>query len=304
MICLFVCSFSQQIDKHLKKIGPKFQPPQIPNIDFLYTINLDQRKDKWEKIKTDFQRYGLELFRFSAIYGWHYSLEDFQDLGIIYGPGMWEKDDFPVNYNGYVLIDPRTTAHPDTGEYHRLGSQFYGKNIFSVSMKGGAIGCTMSHLSVLQDALDSGYRTIWVMEDDIVPTEDPRILGDWIDRLDQLVGPEGWDILYTNFTHHFKAKSDVDWIWRPDIAIDHTRLLKFVDLGDFIQINGRPGTYSMIIRQSGMEKILGFLKRHGLFSPFDMELSTVPDLKLFNMKRNVITVDMEISDTVRQVFQN
>jgi acetolactate synthase-1/2/3 large subunit len=32
---------------------------------------------------------------------------------------------------------------------------------------GGAIGIALSHLSILQDAYDSGYETVWVMEDDV-----------------------------------------------------------------------------------------------------------------------------------------
>ena len=44
------------------------------------------------------------------------------------------------------------------------------------SLSRGAIGCLMSHLSILQDAWDSGYETIWIIEDDIKVVSNPHEL--------------------------------------------------------------------------------------------------------------------------------
>ncbi len=294
--------FALAIENHLKKIERKSQPPQIKNIDFIYLINLDQRPEKLERISNDFARFGIELFRFPAIYGWQLPRTTFDDLGVVFQPWMMEEVNFQINYNGFVLIDPKTTAHPDTGEYHRLGPKFYQRNVFSVSMKGGAIGCTLSHLSILQDALDSGYHAVWILEDDTMICEDPHQLGDWIDRLDESVGREGWDILYTDSVVYFHSTNDINWIWRPDLAIDYNQMLQVKDLGSFLQIGGRGHTHSMILSRAGMEKILGFEKTHGIFNPYDMELATIPGIRLFALKQNIVIQNQTVSDTVRQIF--
>ena len=72
------------------------------------------------------------------------------------------------------------------------------RTYFGPSNARGTIGIVLSHLSVLQDALDSGYDTIWVMEDDIQIIRNPRKLSKLIAKLDALVGKNGWDVLYTD----------------------------------------------------------------------------------------------------------
>ncbi|MFI5334690.1 MAG: hypothetical protein ACHQT8_05960 [Chlamydiales bacterium] len=49
----------------------------------------------------------------------------------------------------------------------------------------------LSHLSILQDAFDSGYETIWVMEDDIEVVRNPTFsptssisLTNWLEKMD------------------------------------------------------------------------------------------------------------------------
>ena len=49
-----------------------------------------------------------------------------------------------------------------------------GEVYFSLALSRGAIGIILSHLSVLQDAYDAGYETIWVMEDDVEVLQMPR----------------------------------------------------------------------------------------------------------------------------------
>lgn len=252
----------------------------------------------------EFRPFGIEFYRFPAIYGWGLPLSVMDDLGVLFQPGMMEKAKESINYNGIILTDPRTTADPEIpGEFHILGPQFYGKNCFSVSMKGGAIGCTLSHLSVLQDALDSGYQTIWVLEDDVKVCEDPHQLSSYIDQLNASVGPDNWDILYTDCITYFKGHSDINWIWRPDISIDYSKLTKVKTIGDFLQIGGRGNTHSMIIQRSGIKKILEFYKKHGMFVPYDQELSIVPGIRLYNLRKNLVIQNNVGSDTVRKNFE-
>ena len=72
------------------------------------------------------------------------------------------------------------------------------KNLFFSLDDPWVIGCALSHLSVIRNAYDAGYQTIWVLEDDIAVEQDPHRLSALIDKLDSLVGKEGWDILYTD----------------------------------------------------------------------------------------------------------
>src|SRR5207237_6605093 len=81
-----------------------------------------------------------------------------------------------------------------------------GKTYFVHCMALGAIGCSLSHISVLQDAYDSGYETIWVMEDDVEVLDDPHRLSDLVSELDTLVGPDRWDVLFTDVDYRIGVR--------------------------------------------------------------------------------------------------
>ena len=88
-----------------------------------------------------------------------------------------------------MKIDHMGTCYllDDSGPQHEMVQQL-GRTYFCHCMSRGAIGIVLSHLSVLQDAYDSGYETIWVIEDDIQVIQDPRLLSSLIDELDATVG--------------------------------------------------------------------------------------------------------------------
>lgn len=48
-----------------------------------------------------------------------------------------------------------------------------GWTYFCHCLSRGAIGIVLSHLSILKDAYDRGFETIWVMEDDIDIIKNP-----------------------------------------------------------------------------------------------------------------------------------
>jgi GR25 family glycosyltransferase involved in LPS biosynthesis len=172
-------------------------------------------------------------------------------------------------------------------------------------MKPGAIGCYLSHLCVLQDAYDSGYKTIWVLEDDIVVEKDPHLLSSYIEKLDVLVGEYGWDILYTDMdfdadTYLQSAREFPHFFWRPDIdtSSNYQRFIERNPVGeDFLSIGSRSRAHSMIIRRSGMKKILDYAKEYHMFLPYDHDVAIVPGIKLFNLRNNIVTVSETVSDT-------
>ena len=59
----------------------------------------------------------------------------------------------------------------------------------------GAIGCLLSHLSILQHALAKEFEIIWVMEDDIDFLESPHQLRPLLKELFE-IDPD-WDLFYT-----------------------------------------------------------------------------------------------------------
>ncbi len=284
ILLLFSLSGWGSIEKHFKHAENKTpQTQQIKNIDYIYTINLDKRPERWEKALSQLKPYHITPYRFSAVYGLNLSPQALAEIGMTFRPGM-EADRWVIHF-----------PEEESGQldYDFLREECLGKSYFSRWTSRGAIGCTMSHLSVLQDAYDAGYETIWVLEDDFLIVRDPHQLGALIDKLDALVGKAGWDILYTDGTAqecNQDSPSQLWYLWRPDLSLDLKALGKKQKISEeFAKIGNRTGTYSMVIRRSGMKKILDFEKARGMFIPFDHELAIVPHIQLYGLRFPLIT---------------
>jgi len=59
-----------KISRYLKPLKVEAQNTGIPGIDCIYCINLDIRKDKWERVQKEFAIQGLHVNRVAAINGW------------------------------------------------------------------------------------------------------------------------------------------------------------------------------------------------------------------------------------------
>ena len=280
LLLLFVTSLvSGDIEQHLKKVSNKSGLHTMRNIDFIYLINLDQRPEKLRCTLEQLRPYGITPYRFSAVNGWKLSLEAINDVGVKFSPEM---------EGGFMA-----TSYPFNGDYkqsHEIIHK-YGQTYFCHCMSRGAIGIALSHISILQDAYDSEYETIWVIEDDVEILKNPRILSDLVDKLDQLVGKGNWDVLYTDrdtrhsdgsyCTTYYPAK-------RPDFSGSNDFALKEEISPDFRQIGARFGAYSMILRRSGIRKLLQFFKSHQIYLPYDMDNILPPGIKLFTVIENVV----------------
>ncbi len=288
------------LSDHLKNVGPKEHKKQIQEIDYIYLINLDQRPEKWEACKKQLASYEITPHRFSAIYGWDLSIEARNEVGLKFESGMQSDKwivTFPKKLRGVPDLD-------------FLREELYGTSVFCHWMKPGAIGCYLSHLSVLQDAYNSGYETIWILEDDISVEKDPHVLSQYIKKLDKLVGKDGWDILYTDMdfdeeTYLQAVKEMPHFFWRPDLdsSSNSERLInRKIISEDFLAIGSRSRTHSMVVRRLGMKKILDHAKKHHIFLPYDHELAVVSELKLFNVRDNIVTAIDTMSDTFNGDF--
>ena len=167
-----------------------------------------------------------------------------------------------------------------------------GTTYYCHSLSRGSIGCLLSHLSILQDAYDAGYETIWVIEDDIRVVSNPHQLSSFITLLD-LLAPD-WDILFTD--NEVKGPDgnpipSYDIRPRPNFQIkplDYYRERKFIT-SDIVKIGMRFGSASMIVRRSGMEKLLNFFKTYKIYFPYDIDYFLAPGIQLYACTRDIVT---------------
>ncbi len=271
---------------HLKPALGKSWDHSSRNIDFIYLINLDQRPEKYEYCINVLSPYGINPYRFSAVNGWEeLTLEDINDIGVKYSPGMdggYRATKYPLNGTG-----------TDREEVLEVMNTF-GDVYFCGCLRRGAMGCTLSHVSVLKDAYDSGYETIWVMEDDIELLQDPRIIFDLIEELDSIVGPNGWDVLYTDYDHRNARGEYVPasgYARRPNYKPkNQERLYLNQRIGtNFRRVGARFGTHSMIIRRSGIEKLVNFFNKYQMYHPIDMDFHAPEEMRLFTVIKDVVS---------------
>jgi GR25 family glycosyltransferase involved in LPS biosynthesis len=279
----FVASASAEslVEKHLRPAGVKSGNHGMSNIDFIYMINLDERPEKYRRTMEELAPYGIYPFRFSAVNGWKLTYSALDELGVFYQPGT---------PHGPICSVFRHVDGKELPSFEIMKEE--GISYYCHSMSRGAIGCVLSHLSVLQDAYDSGYQTIWVMEDDIRVVSDPHQISTLITTLDHLA--PGWDIL---FTDDETKGADGNRVYcggiRPRPHFSYQSLAYYVNRtylnSDLMKMGLRFGAYSMIIRRSGMKKLLDFFKTYKIFFPYDMEYFFPPEIKLYACRRDIVT---------------
>ncbi len=281
---LFVSSsLIADVEDHLKKVEEKSAMRTIRNIDFIYMINLDERPEKFALSLNQLGPYGIIPCRFPAVNGWKLSLETLNDVGLKFSPEM------QGGFMGTCYL-PNGNFEPSHEIIERPGQTY-----FCHCLSRGAIGIALSHISILQDAWNSGYETIWIMEDDIEVIRDPRMLSDYVDRLDDLVGEEGWDILFTDKDIRDQNGFHKTTYWagrRPDFflfSLANNYAMKKEISSDFYEVGARSGAHSMILRRSGIQKLLQFFQAHQIFFPYDMDYILPPGIKLFTLREDIVS---------------
>jgi len=299
-LLFIVFNLSAGIEDHYKKMEHKKGCIAPRNIDYVYAINLDQRPERWNRTTRDLAAYAIFPERFSGIYGWTIPVEVLNDICLKFKRGMTQGKEWVMVY------PPEKRGEPD---FIWLSPSHYGKGCFSGWTVKGTIGCSLSHLSVLKDAYDSGYETVWVLEDDVVIHQDPHLLSDRIEELDQLTGKEGWDVLYTDLDYLVVDPSrpleeQIPHMWRPDMPdLDIRFLAQHVDLGDkFMKIGSRFRAHSILYRRSGIRKILEFYRERNNFLPYDQELALIPGIRTYVLKDSIVSYHQVDSDTRYRYF--
>ena len=281
-LLLITSSAFCSIVDHFNKAENKGTGHSMKGIDFIYMINLDERPERWKKSLDQLQKFGVTPYRFSAVNGWKdLSIADINDVGLKFRPGM---------QGGYMA----TSYHP--GQNFEPSHEIVknnGQAYFCHCMARGTIAIVLSHLSVLQDAYDAGYETIWVMEDDIEVMQDPNVLSNLIEDLDHL-SKKRWDVLFTD-----RDIRDANGRYvpcsgsarRPNFNPSNPNHYaeKINIKRKFRKIGARFGATSMILRRSGIKKILNFIKEHEIFHPYDMDFFLPQGIRLFTVQRDVVT---------------
>jgi hypothetical protein len=140
------------------------------------------------------------------------------------------------------------------------------------------------------------------MEDDVEVIRNPHVLSELIDKLDALVGKNEWDVLFTDRDTKNREGKNIpcsSYAWRPNYTpADPGKFAEKQNISpDFRRIGSRYGAYSMIVRRSGMKKILDFLKSHQIFLPYDMEYTLPPSIRLYTVQDDVVSTQIKaISD--------
>lgn len=266
---------------HLKKITEKSDIHRIDNIDFIYMINLDERPEKYQKSLEILSPYNIIPYRFSAVNGWKLNISTLNDVG--------------VRYNGRTPFHQKATFFSKIGKDKIIPVEDAVKlsgNYFAKGVRASHVGIVLSHLSVLQDALDSGYEIIWVMEDDIMVNQDPRILSYLIDQLTSI--DEQWDILYTDSETTNPEGVEVrvhSSCPRPNFKIKPTEYYCYRKKinKNFTLKRARFGAYSMILRRSGIKKILDFFKKYNIFAPYDIDCFYAENLRIYTCNEKIVS---------------
>ncbi|MCP5492333.1 MAG: glycosyltransferase family 25 protein [Chlamydiales bacterium] len=252
--------------------------------DCIYLINLDERKDRLKKSKAALGKFHINPQRVKAINGWSLSAQAINQIALNYSAETMVGSQWAMSFQ-----EPNLTK-----QFEFLHSSIDGCPVFSCHMTPGAIGCLLSHISILKHAYASGYKRIWILEDDFVIQANPLVLADYVHKLDKITGADGWDLIYTDCPKEIKslqAHSIFWFLFRPDCPLEQYERFGVVnDISeDFKQIGQRTRTHSMILSQSGIQKIYHHFLERGVYNPIDHELPHVHGIKMFAINKPIVT---------------
>lgn len=217
----------------------------IELVDAVYLINLDRRPDRLDFMNNIFNKHEIQAIRVSACDGKLLPEDVFQEL-----TGVYYKTNF--------LIKNKQRSHL------------------------AAIGCLLSHLSVLHDAYIKGFEIIWVLEDDIKVVGDISLVPDLLAKL--LEFDPDWDIFYTD------VPKQAVLFCPPGLCTRKRKEKQIETQGDlFNLIRWRYGTYSMLISRNGIMKILNYFQSADIYGPIDNDIHCIPGIREYSVQANIVT---------------
>ncbi|MBS0586167.1 MAG: glycosyltransferase family 25 protein [Verrucomicrobia bacterium] len=284
LFTIFISSgYSGEFIDHLRKLDDKTPVETIRNVDYMYVINLDHRPEKYEMTMRELAPYGIKPYRFSAVNAWKLPFDVVDDVCLKFEKGM--------RPGGMGTV----YRHVNGKEYHSHEIvEVEGTPYICHCTARGALGCVLSHLTVMYDALCSGYNTVWICEDDIEVVQDPNILSRYIEDLDRIVGRENWDVFYTFRDYRGpggKYYTAYGGAYHPGVDTrDQNKYNINRPISTYLRQSGsRFGTQSMIWTRNGIKKVLEHYKKYRIFLPYDLELTIIPGIKMYSVQEDVVT---------------
>ena len=228
----------------------------IKGVDRIYYINLSKAKNRDLYMKNLGKEHGLFLQRFEAVSGWELSKHDLK--------------------------------------FFYLNCIFPNQTKFSKSP--GMIGCYLSHLSILKDALESNYEKIWILEDDVrVAHGFKTYIEEALDELENQGQP--FDVLYTDLNSRFLEKDGSITYYtfenclpkgfkRGITSFFREKESRFEKVN---RIQRRLGAYSVILSRQGIKKILDYFENHKLEYAYDVDINFIQDKIFYQTKIDVVS---------------
>lgn len=103
-----------------------------------------------------------------------------------------------------------------------------------------------------------------------------------------------WDTLFTD--QDIRDRNGIyvpcaGYARRPNFTPENPQRIaeRYQISSSFRSVGARYGAHSMIVRRSGMKKILEFVKKYKIFLPYDMEWQNLPDLRMFTVLDDIVT---------------
>ena len=158
---------------------------------------------------------------------------------------------------------------------------------YPINISGGLYGCLISHISILKDAYEKGYSTIWIMEDDIKIVGNVHKIPDLISELDTI--DQYWDILYTDLYKGCKL-ADLNLFNRPDQDILPESYYKYEPhaLGSVVPVRHRRQMHSYIVSRRGIKKILNYFSHVYVWTSFGRDVHYIPEIYQYSVKKDII----------------
>lgn len=249
------------LDQFLTKISSEpIKNCGIRKIDQIYVLNLDVRSYRWLRTKALLEEANVFPQRFFGINGWSMPRQSIKKI-----------------YKDYVENGLHSWLTP------------------------GQIGCFLSHIAILQDAMDRRYKCIWVLEDDIIILKDPKEIESLLIKLDQI--DSEWDLLFTDVQARGNSLNEpllLEHIFSSfceAIKLQDHFFIPYED-DDFLRIQYRLCTHSMIISHRGIKKLLDYFQSIKISFPIDVQMHCCPGKRFYVSKKEYVTNGKrETSDT-------
>ncbi|KPK32154.1 MAG: hypothetical protein AMS24_04880 [Chlamydiae bacterium SM23_39] len=238
---------------------------ELENIDCIYVINLDERKEKWNNTVEKLSPYALTYNRFPAICGWKFSDEKFNHI---------------------------------KGKKCLLSKGKIGCILSHLSVIEDAYDRNFQNIWILQDDIEI-LRSPFLIDEyiDRLNELDPEWDLLFTDLDMRKPGDSSKLLRATCITGGFRGDQEVhkeSWYLKRKNISD-----------DFQKIRMRYGFHSVVLSRKGMKKILYYFKHVKLHTCFDIDIHFIPNIREYGLINPIIVNDSNwlISDSLSKLIE-